>query len=399
MTYLESGEITANSESADIRLIAADVYAAYSNRVNADKVAFTYGVAENIPDKIMLDVVRITQCMKTLVSNAAKYTRNGCIHMHITIRPILAAPGDDEHVSQLSIIVIDTGIGITDEIKSTLFEPLPMDSKNEGLSLSMARNYARLMGGNLTVKTNLGLGSEFTLLVKTLDVELASLDLLKEGPSFTFVPEFPHGIPSIPKINKKEIERRKHELAAYKIIANNLQDILPEIHSPYISKNEPSKINLRGGFSRHTPRSDTHLTTPEHMDGLNILVAEDVIANQEIIRSLLEPAGCNICVANHGKQALELMENQIFDVILMDIHMPIMNGIETTEHIRSHNGPHQDVPIIALTADASAENNAECLAVGADVFLTKPIILSELFASIRYARQKKLRAVQKTLCV
>ena len=112
---------------------------------------------------------------------------------------------------------------------------------------------------------------------------------------------------------------------------------------------------------------------------------------------MLEPAGCNVGVANDGKEALELMDNQIFDIILMDIRMPIMDGIETTKYIRQHEGPHQDVPIIALTADASAENNAQCLAVGADVFLTKPVILSELFASIRFARQKKINAHNKAL--
>jgi len=115
------------------------------------------------------------------------------------------------------------------------------------------------------------------------------------------------------------------------------------------------------------------------------------------VRSLLEPAGCTVSAASNGMIAIELMENQVFDVILMDIRMPIMDGIETTKYIREHEGPHQNVPIIALTADASAENNAVCLAVGADVFLTKPVVVSELFSSIRFVREMKMRRIKEKL--
>lgn len=145
-------------------------------------------------------------------------------------------------------------------------------------------------------------------------------------------------------------------------------------------------------FERPTKPSKAAISY-DQLSGLNILVVEDIEANQIVLKSLLEPAGCQITIAEHGKKALERLETQIFDVILMDIRMPVMNGIEATAAIRGAEGPHQFVPIIALTADASAENNAQCLAAGADVFLTKPIIVSELFSSIRFVREKSTRAL------
>ncbi|PHR91786.1 MAG: hypothetical protein COA69_11450 [Robiginitomaculum sp.] len=154
---------------------------------------------------------------------------------------------------------------------------------------------------------------------------------------------------------------------------------------------KPLADEPRRGFTRRTPRENTGAISHDKLEGLNILVVEDLLANQVVLRALLEPVGCQITMAEHGKKALEIMETQIFDVILMDIRMPIMNGIETTENIRKNPGPHQHVPIIALTADASAENNAQCLAAGADVFLTKPVIVSELFSSIRFVREKQTR--------
>ncbi|MBL4871529.1 MAG: response regulator [Robiginitomaculum sp.] len=153
----------------------------------------------------------------------------------------------------------------------------------------------------------------------------------------------------------------------------------------------------RQAFTRRGPRANDTKISPDQLEGLNILVVEDIEANQIVIRSLLEPVGCNITIAENGKKGLEMLELQMFDVVLMDIRMPIMNGIEATQHIRNTPGPHQNVPIIALTADASAENNAQCLAAGANVFLTKPVIVSELFSSIRFVREKYNRTQQSAL--
>ena len=160
-----------------------------------------------------------------------------------------------------------------------------------------------------------------------------------------------------------------------------------------ISKSDILAPRDRAGFTRRNARTHDTPVGMEELKGLNILVVEDIMVNQEVLRSLLEPVGCIVSTATDGQAAIDIMGAQRFDVVLMDIRMPGMNGIDATESIRQTPGPHQNVAIIALTADVSAETNAQCLAAGADVYLTKPVIVSELFASIRFARKMKTEQI------
>jgi len=416
MTYLESGELNSVSEPANIRDIAAGVYSTWKDKINSDKIVLTCGVAENVPEKLMLDSARVTTSLNNLVSNAAKFTHEGRIHIHITVNNVQGLPGDHKNVTQLSIIVIDTGIGITEDVQSNLFKPfVQADSSmtrnygGAGIGLAVTRGFARLMGGDVKVMSSPGNGSEFKLLIKTVDAQFADVDEESNFKTFSCVPEFEHGIDFSPVVKTEELqerERLKKEKAAREITPHSNQNIIPDTAAPLVLeraqriKREQAERDAqdldqlsghRGIFSRRETHSSDNRIDSDQLEGLNVLIVEDILANQEVVRSLLEPAGCYVGAANNGLEAIDLMKNQVFDVVLMDIRMPIMDGIETIDHIRGHEGPHQNVPIVALTADASAENNAQCLAAGADVFLTKPVVVSELFASIRFVRQKQQR--------
>jgi len=413
MTYLEAGDLQVFAEPADIRKITADLYGKWEDKVNPN-VEFTYGVAENVPDTLMLDVKRVAQSMRNMISNAIKFTSSGRIHIHITMQDADVKPGDDKNVQGLSIIVADTGIGINDEMKSNLFKPfvqadssLTRDYGGAGIGLAVTRGFARVMGGDVVVTSKSGYGSEFALSLKTIDANLAAKEPDTGLPVFNCIAHEDHGITFSPGVTMEQMEERKRlrdEKEQREITADSIQDIIPPTAVPLVHERaqlEREKLteqnDSRAGFTRREPRGDDTSVTPDQLEGLNILIVEDIIANQEVVRSLLEPAGCTVSAANNGEEALKLLEGQIFDVVLMDIRMPVLDGIETTEAIRREAGPHQDVPIIALTADASAENNAQCLAAGADVFLTKPVIVSELFASIRFVRSKKLRNASEQL--
>jgi len=413
MTYLEAGDLQVFAEPADIRKITADLYEKWQDKVNPN-VVFTYGVAENVPDTMMLDVKRVAQSMRNMISNAVKFTSAGRIHIHITMENPDIKPGDDKNVQGLSIIVADTGIGINDEMKSNLFKPfvqadssMTRDYGGAGIGLAVTRGFARVMGGDVVVTTKPGFGSEFAFTLKTIDATLAAREPDTGLPMFKCVAHEDHGITFSPGVTMEQMEERKRirdEKELLEKTPDSVQDIIPSTAVPLVherarlEREKPAlQNNNRAGFSRREPRKEETSVTPDQLEGLNVLVVEDIIANQEVVRSLLEPAGCRVSAANNGAEALELLEDQIFDVVLMDIRMPVLDGIETTEAIRKQVGPHQDVPIVALTADASAENNAQCLAAGADVFLTKPVIVSELFASIRFVREKKQRAANEQL--
>jgi two-component system sensor histidine kinase/response regulator len=116
---------------------------------------------------------------------------------------------------------------------------------------------------------------------------------------------------------------------------------------------------------------------------LSVLVAEDNAVNQKLARRLLEKRGHTVVMAGNGKEAVERAKEQKFDVILMDVQMPEMDGCEAAQAIRTWEGNfRRHVPIIALTANASTDDKAKCMDAGMDAYLTKPIRPAELFAAI-----------------
>ncbi|WP_418152467.1 response regulator [Litorimonas sp. RW-G-Af-16] len=131
------------------------------------------------------------------------------------------------------------------------------------------------------------------------------------------------------------------------------------------------------------------VTDPTNLSGVTVLIVEDVPSNQEIIKLLLAPQGIQCLTADSGADALDVLNAYPVDIVLMDVRMPGMDGVETTQAIRAGQTSNTHVPIIALTADTDAETNADCLAAGADVFLTKPVMRQELIDAIIHLRQQR----------
>jgi CheY-like chemotaxis protein len=117
--------------------------------------------------------------------------------------------------------------------------------------------------------------------------------------------------------------------------------------------------------------------------GLRLLVAEDNPVNQKLIRHMLEKLGCHVDIASDGRAALALSREQDYDLILMDCSMPEMDGYEATEQLRRDQRGGRRVPIIALTANAMAEDRARCLAAGMDDYLSKPVRLEDVQAALQ----------------
>jgi len=139
--------------------------------------------------------------------------------------------------------------------------------------------------------------------------------------------------------------------------------------------------------SAHRPEEKSPLVTMhslrQHRSRLKILLAEDNVVNQTLAVRVLEKRGHSVVVADTGRAAVETFEQQPFDLILMDVQMPEMNGLEATAAIRrkeESTGKH--IPIIAMTANAMAGDKELCLGAGMDGYLAKPIQMKELFATI-----------------
>ena len=240
-----------------------------------------------------------------------------------------------------------------------------------------------MMDGDVTMISNQGRGSEFTLTVKgpksetteILDETEFLLDKADIIPTKIDVIETPDA----------QIQQRAPEIkltVKYASIqaVENTDNLEKDAAQPVSQAPAPTQTQ--------TPLQDSISSYDvESLRGLNILIVEDIQANQDVIKLFLGPEGCKSYSAQNGREAIQMLESQAFDIILMDIRMPEMDGIEATRIIRSSGRKYQNIPIIALTAEVEPETNAACMAAGADIFLTKPVMARELIESIKFIRR------------
>ena len=254
-----------------------------------------------VPRHIRSDPMRLRQCLVNLIGNATKFTETG--HIHVCVSAQSGAKGTD-----IRFDIEDTGIGIPKDRQDTIFESFSQaDSSTSrqfggtGLGLTITSKLAELLGGSLSLKSEPGQGSVFSLVVSA-GVDLESSALMTE------------------------LERS-------------------------ISHSEKSDI------------ADIRLAG-------KILVAEDNRVNQMVIQRILEKSGLQVTIVGDGRAALERALSESFDVILMDMHMPNMNGYEATRALREKG---LAIPILALTASVLRREVDQCLEAGCNEHLHKPI--------------------------
>jgi signal transduction histidine kinase/CheY-like chemotaxis protein/HPt (histidine-containing phosphotransfer) domain-containing protein len=272
-------------------------------------------VDENAPAYIEGDVVRLRQVLVNLVSNAIKFTHNGGIY--ISVNPTSK--------NTLEFSIRDTGIGIAPNVQKKLFSAFTQaDSSTTrqyggtGLGLVISKKLVELMGGNVSVKSQVGEGSVFTF-----SIQAKPLDAMPA-----------------------EIE----------------QNVLP-----------------------------FKLAEEKPMD---ILLAEDNLVNQMVAKGFLQKLGYIPDVVNNGYEAVQALKNKDYDLIFMDMMMPVMDGLEASRIICASKPAHQRPWIIAMTANALEEHKQQCLQAGMNDFLTKPYTIGNLQTALLAApsvvRHKKI---------
>jgi len=261
-----------------------------------------------LPAMIRTDPTRVQQCLINLTGNAIKFTENGHIHIIVSLQGTETKP-------LIRFDVEDTGIGIPPDKLDVIFQSFTQADGSTtrqfggtGLGLTITKQLAELMGGEVSVKSQVGKGSVFTLMIP------AGVDV------------------------------------------NNQSQLGEEHMKEYTNLSNPTSTKTYFG---------------------RVLIAEDAPANQKLIMALLRKAGLEPILVEDGQQAVEAATGQSFNLIFMDIHMPVMNGYEATEAIR-HKGI--TAPIVALTANAMKGDEEKCLAAGCDGYLSKPISQDKLHA-------------------
>ncbi|HMP80564.1 MAG TPA: ATP-binding protein, partial [Pirellulaceae bacterium] len=262
------------------------------------------------PASITTDPLRLRQAIMNLTNNAIRFTDQGGV-------TVLVGVTEDAGRPQLAVEVQDTGIGIQAGELERIFQPfVQVDSSTTrrvggtGLGLAISRNIARQLGGEITVSSELGRGTRFRL---TIDTGLDQMDAEPMGECDQFTQD---------------------------------QDSEP-------------------GDAEETP-------VPRHnkLNQTRVLVVEDVEVNRRLLLLVLGKAGAIADWVENGKQAIDQVDKQRYDVILMDMQMPIMDGYTATQHLREMGCA---TPIIALTAHAMRCDETKCLQAGCDRYLTKPI--------------------------
>ncbi len=384
--------------------------------------------AQPLP-RVRADVVRLRQVLVNLGGNAVKFTDRGQVTLRVT--PLASADGS----LSVRLEVSDTGVGIELANQSKIFEEFTQEDASTtrrfggtGLGLSIARQLVELMGGRLGVVSAPGAGSTFSFELTLALAEpaaqlpsLPSLDSLR-----TLVVDGNDAARAIlvkalrewgaRPIGVVSIAEAVQELRATAYDAIIVDDSLADEGAALLSAGlaeratRPRTIRLASFVSLARPKSadaphfDAELGKPlrllqlyralssgadeagEHAAAANlaganhttprlrgrVLVVEDQALNREVAEGMLTALGLQVATANDGREALDMLAAQSFDVVLMDCQMPVMDGFSATAELRRREGTGSRMPVIALTANATSEGREACLAAGMDDYLAKP---------------------------
>jgi signal transduction histidine kinase/ActR/RegA family two-component response regulator len=375
MSRIDSDKLELVPEPVSITDIIGELRDEWQIEASKKNVTFTAHISQNCPERMELDSKYTRKLIDTLLSNAVKFTEKGRVHLHVT-----AERNDADENATIKVIVADTGQGISETVQEKLFKPfLQADSSmtrkygGSGLRLAIARSIARMMDGDITLNSREGRGSEFTL---TFKAPLSKIDMAPALDDAEDI-ETNKGL-LVPEINQQASQSMETEDdSVFKMI---------ELVIDKTSQENPNENLIAEEANKQPVKDDKN--TPS-LKGQRVLIVEDTPSNQDVVEMLLMAEGMSCVSVSSGKDALMALTRHYFDYVIMDIRMPDMDGVETTRRIRNSGEAWANVPIIALTADIAAENNAACMAAGTDIFLTKPVLARELKDAIIFLHDQR----------
>jgi two-component system sensor histidine kinase/response regulator len=427
---IEAGRMELDQVAMDIRSVVASALKTVALRADEKNLELLAHVHPNVPTAVIGDASRMRQVLLNLLGNAIKFTEEG----EVTVEVSVADP--DAQPVQLCFSVSDTGIGVPADKLSSIFKPFEQADGSTtrrfggtGLGLSISTKLIQLMDGEIGVESQPGKGSRFwfTLPADVIVREAAAAGRSLEGLHLLIVDDSARSREILGAAIRRRgaivhlVSSGEEAISALKETAFDL--LLLDARMPGSDGFEvarfagrlplrPAFVMMLGSSNLHSdatqcrhlgieqyvlkPVSDAELlpaieralsgvigeSTPEpspriEASGKNqlaVLLAEDNLVNQKLATRLLEKMGHHVTIAADGAEAVRAHAKGRFDLILMDVQMPGMNGFEATAQIREREkrtGEH--IPIIALTAHAIQGDRDRCLAAGMDDYMSKPI--------------------------
>jgi PAS domain S-box-containing protein len=437
---IEAGKLDLVSSSFDLREQLGDTLRTLAVRAHAKQLELVFDVDDQVPTRLVGDASRLRQVMINLVGNAIKFTEAGEVVVQVNCQKI------DQQLASIRFSVKDTGIGIPQDKLDTIFAEFEQVDTSRtrkyggtGLGLAIGSKLVKMMNGRIEVESEIGVGTKFNF---ELDFSIdTSYDLTPKiaefrGVSVLVVDDNLTSLQSLADLTRswemevstcETVEDAFRLMMEKETLGEPIQLVVADTKMPGGSgvdlaikirqqaelsrtgivlmssgertgqvvtsldvdrvikpvKHSDLQIAL-GNVLRHEP--DTKVahseSEPAIQGALEILVAEDNPVNQRLAIKLLEKRGHHVTLAENGLQAVNIFREQTFDLILMDVQMPEMDGLEATREIRNMSNPNARIPIIAMTAHATEADKQSCLASGIDEYLAKPFRSSDLYRLI-----------------
>ncbi len=440
LSKIEAGHLNLDTIPFSLRDMVGDTVRTLSSIAVEKGLNMAMHVADDVADGIVGDPGRLRQVLVNLIGNAIKFTHVGSIELTVSH---VEATADD---TRLRFEVADTGIGIPKDKQAAIFEAFAqVDGSSTrqyggtGLGLAIANQIAVAMGGGLSVESTVGRGTTFTFeasfaligdsgpvgdafevggedivaLVVSEDSERrrALTEMCRQGSISPIACESA-------EIAASTLEALDQAGAVRLVVLLDTRDTIPDVIEfeaaaatfdvPLVvlgtggQRGDGARLRdlgVAGYLTRPVSSSDVlealrlagsetiELITKhwlrERRPRLRILVADDSATNRQLARRLLEKRGHTVEIAGNGLEAYEVLGAGEFDVVLMDVQMPVLDGLQATQRIRAREakrGGH--IPIVALTAHAMQGDRQRCLDAGMDAYVSKPFNAEELFATV-----------------
>lgn len=433
---LEAGKMDLKLTNIDIKSVideATDMMA-YPAKLKGLKIVTHFDTA--LPSHLMADGIALRQILNNLMSNAIKFTDKGQINFAIN-----CLSKNDKKV-KLELIIEDTGIGIPQEKLELIFDRFQqVDSSysrrygGTGLGLAITKQLTELMGGKITVESKIGMGTKFRCvfnfqlkekvlselhrITEQLNVQILIVDDTRRGKIMlkqiddghnrvvtghnalqVYLEAQRNGSPfdiviidqQLKDINAIElgVQLKKASTATESILILLIDqssmttvtyykklgffeclakpvhpmELIATLNAAKKFKNERKTIQIK--------------QIPTNKNNLRVLLVEDNFINQKVSKMMLEEIGCEVDVADSGKSVFQLLDSQLYNIILMDIGLPDINGLEVTKIIREKHCNLKNIPIIALTAHAYDTDRQACLSAGMNDVIVKPVMRERL---------------------
>jgi two-component system sensor histidine kinase RpfC len=414
---IESGHLRHNPVTFELLPLLDEVMSIARTLLQEKPVRLAMHIDSRCPLRLRGERRFLRDILQNLVSNAVKFTREGGVLL--AVRPLDVENG----TCRIQCEVIDTGIGIAPDALERIFDSFAQANERildefggTGLGLAICRRLASALSGSVDVISVPGEGSRFRVdvlfdlppedqlvlqnaseQIRLRVIDDTGADLAARVRQIApdqvawvdFITEAQEGLPAVAVLSTLETLRARNPNEGPSVYFGTNPAVATPDHILRDDLRWHCVSSLDPGFSREdwmaamaiaqfplqamAGRSAVVIPFRAKRRGIRVLVAEDNLLNQRVIGKMLETAGYDVVFAGNGDDALEIMDSGTIDVVLMDVNMPTLNGLDATKHYRASALDLSHLPIIGLTADATERMKQRCLEAGMDACVTKPI--------------------------